>query len=118
MSVVFCVMCDHEMSLEKPVEMGQAVICPQCFQQYRVLSLEPLDLELDENGIETAFENPEKLARVRRMERKSKADFEDDEQWDDEFSGNGKYASHGKGKRTHSKKRLRGYNLDDAFFDD
>ena len=113
MQFFYCMFCEEEVQIEHAVEIGQKVSCPACFQQYEVISVSPFRVQPDNKSYEEGCENPEKQARVRRMQHRSKLDIDGDEEGleDDKFQ-HGKLGVRSSGKRSKPPKRIRGYVYD------
>jgi hypothetical protein len=103
--------CEEEVQVEDLTKVGQKVSCPSCFQQYEVVSLSPFRVQPDNIIFADVLENPEKQARARRIEHRSKLDFHRDGM-EEEGGQHGKYAARSMGKRNKPSKRIRGYVYD------
>ena len=112
MQVLYCVVCDEEVPLEDCDHVGKRINCPRCFQQYQVLSLDPLHIEPENQMFDAEAENSEKAARVKRMERKSRIveDFDEGDWYDEEIQS--RSMSHSGKKRSQRTKRLRNIEMD------
>jgi DNA-directed RNA polymerase subunit RPC12/RpoP len=109
MQYFFCMFCEEEVEIKHLLEVGQEVSCPACLQQYEVISTNPFQVQPDNISYDDVLENPEKQARARRMQHRSKLDSDVDEE---EKSHHGKLASRSFGKRSQPPKRIRGYVYD------
>ena len=109
MQFFYCMFCEEEVQIEDEVEAGQKVPCPACFQQYEVISTIPFRVQPDNITFDDVVENPEKQARARRMQHRSKLDSDVDEE---DNSHHGKVAARSSGKRSKPPKRVRGYVYD------
>jgi hypothetical protein len=102
--------CKEEVQIEDElVEAGQKVSCPECFQQYEVISTMPFQVQPDNIIYGEVLENPEKQARARRMQHRSELDSDVDEE---DKLHHGKFAARSSGKRSKPPKRVRGYVYD------
>ncbi len=72
--------CEEEVEIEHLLEVGQEVSCPACLQQYEVISTNPFQVQPDNISYDDVLENPEKQARARRMQHRSKLDSDVDEE--------------------------------------
>ena len=117
-----CEICEERIEFETLPKIGQLIKCSLCQNQYEVVSVNPLQIRLDGDPFAVKLENPEKQARSKRLELKTKleTDEEDDpELFDDEPQSNSRYTVRMTGKRAQRPKRIRGYIYDEeSFFDD
>lgn len=118
MFTVMCPSCNGLVRIKTEPRLGQYVTCPTCQKMTKVISLNPLRLEVlsvswEMNPVESAA-SPDKLSR-RRQERFNRDDQNqnDDEEFEvEEFGG----VKHGKpGKRGHKSSKLRKPSFDDEF---
>lgn len=113
MQFFYCMFCGEEVQVEQLPEAGDKISCPACYQQYEVVSANPFRVQPENRAYDEVWENPEKQARVRRMEHRSKLDYDVDEEGVDEGKyQNGRFAGRSTGKRSKPPKRIRGYVYD------
>ena len=103
-----CMFCDEDVQIEESMESRTESILPGMFQQFEVISTTPFRVQPNNGAYDEIWNNPEKQARVRRMEHRSKLDFEKEEA-DEEGYHQGRFAAHFEGKRNQTRKRIRGY---------
>jgi hypothetical protein len=122
MQSLSCKFCEERIQFEKPPKTGQLIKCPVCQHQYEVASIDPLQIKPDGDPFAAEWENPEKQARSKRLELRTKLEGDEDEDidvFDEEPQPNGRYTVRMAGKRAQRPKRIRGYVYDDeSFFDD
>lgn len=111
-----CLFCEGKVRLEKMPKAGQKLTCPACHRLFEVVSTSPLQLKPESNAFETDWENPEKQARSKRLELRTKLEVDVDEEFeilDDEMVEAGKMVTtRAAGKRSQRPKRIRGYAFD------
>lgn len=108
-----CMFCGGTIRFEPKLKIGQKIVCPICLKHYEVVSITPLQVRPASNDFDAIWENPEKQARIKRMERRSKLDSDiDNEDLEEEMFTNGKASPRSAEKRNHRPKRIHGYAYD------